>query len=130
MQDFRRLKVWQRAHRLTLETYAFSSALSAPVTWPLRNQLLKTALSVPSNIAEGAGRGSDADFKRFLLHSLGSLNELEYHFILARDLGFLDAVEHQRLCGLLQEVRRMLSGLIKHVTRETADQALARSRQP
>ena len=83
-----------------------------PAAWPLRDQLLRAAISVPSNIAEGAGRGSDPDFRRFLLHSLGSLNELEYDLLLARDLGFLPAAEHARLSARLEEVRRMLSGLI------------------
>jgi four helix bundle protein len=81
--------------------------------------MLRAAISVPSNIAEGAGRGSDADFYRFLRHSLGSLNELEYDFLLARDLGFLTPGAHARLGGQLQEVRRMLSGLIAHLTHGT-----------
>ena len=112
MQDYRNLRVWQKAHELTLETYAFSATLTAPAAWPLRDQLLRAVISVPSNIAEGAGRGSDADFHRSLHHSLGSLNEVEYDFILARDLGFMECSEHSRLCTQLEEVRRMLSGLM------------------
>jgi four helix bundle protein len=112
MQDYRKLRVWQKAHRLTLATYAASAHLVAPLSWPLRNQLLRASLSVPANIAEGAGRGSDPDFRRFLGHSLGSLNEVEYDLLLARDLGFLPAAEHSRLSAQLEEVRRMLSGLM------------------
>ena len=85
MQDYRKLRVWQQAHSFTLEAYAVSAYLTRPIAWPLRNQLLRAVISVPSNIAEGAGRGSDADFRRFLLHSLGSLNEVEYDLLLARD---------------------------------------------
>jgi four helix bundle protein len=115
VQDYRKLKVWRKAHQLTLDVYALSPMLSPPAAWPLQAQLLRAAISVPSNIAEGAGRGSDADFRRFLLHSLGSLNELEYDLLLARDLGFLPAVEHTRVSALAAEVRRTLSGLIASV---------------
>jgi four helix bundle protein len=112
MQDYRKLRVWQKAHKMTLETYAVSAYLKTPEVWLLRDQLLRAAISVPSNIAEGAGRGSDLDFRRFLRHSLGSINEVEYDLLLARDLGFLPGSEHSRLSAHLEDVRRMLSGLI------------------
>ena len=116
MQDYRKLRVWQKAHQMTLQTYAVSAHLTKPSAWPLRNQLLRAAISVPSNIAEGAGRGSDADFRRFLRHSLGSINEVEYDLLLARDLGLVPATEHSRFPPKLEEVRRMLSGLIAKLT--------------
>jgi len=116
MADYRKLTVWQKAHRLTLDTYAVSAQLNAPPAWPLRDQLLRAAISVPSNIAEGRGRGSDLDFRRFLFHSLGSLNELEYDLLLARDLGFLPAAVETTLAGQLEEVRRMLSSLVETLT--------------
>ena len=112
MQDYRKLKVWQKAHGLTLSVYATSAYLEKP----LRSQLLRAAISVPSNIAQGAGRGTHPDFRRFLLHSLGSLNEVEYDLLLARDLEFLPPASHRRLASQLEEVRRMLSGLIESVT--------------
>jgi four helix bundle protein len=65
---------------------------------------------------KGRGRGSDKDFRRFLWHSLGSANELEYDLLLARDLGFLPAPAHSRLTADVEEVRRMLSGLIQRLT--------------
>jgi four helix bundle protein len=86
--------------------------MTIPTSWPLRDQLLRAAISIPSNIAEGSGRGTDADFRRFLLHSLGSLNEVEYDSLLARDLGFLPSPEHARFSACVEDVRRMLSGLI------------------
>jgi len=79
--------------------------------------MFRAAISIPSNIAEGAGRGSDPDFRRFLWHSLGSCNELEYDFLLARDLRFLPAQVHEKLTGQLEEVRRMLSGLVQQLKR-------------
>ena len=115
MQDYRNLKVWQKAHDLTLATYATSAYLRRPEAWPIRDQMFRAAMSVPSNIAEGAGRGSDPDFRRFLWHSLGSCNELEYDFLLARDLQFLPLDLHARLIGQLEEVRRMLVGLVQQL---------------
>ena len=70
----------------------------------------------PSNIAEGTGRGSDADFRRFLWHSLGSCNELEYDLLLARDLRFLPVELHADLATQIEEVRRMLSRLVQSLT--------------
>ena len=112
MQDYRKLRVWRQAHQLTLESYAIAARLRQPEAWTLRDQMRRAAVSVPSNIAEGSGRGSDPDFRRFLLHALGSLNELEYHFLLARDLGFLPDAEHSRVSARITDVRSMLSGLI------------------
>jgi four helix bundle protein len=110
MQDYRNLRVWQKAHRLT------SAQLQKPDAWPVRDQMFRAAISIPSNIAEGAGRSSDPDFRRFLWHSLGSCNELEYDFLLARDLRFLPLETHGRLAGQLEEVRRMLSSLVQRLT--------------
>jgi four helix bundle protein len=89
MQDYRKLSVWQKSHKLAIDTYATSPNLRAPEARPIRDQMLREAISVPSNIAEGAGRGTNLDFRRFLFHSLGSCNELEYDLLLARDLEFL-----------------------------------------
>ena len=116
MQDYRNLRVWQKAHTLTLAVYAVTPSLKAPEAWPLRDQLLRAAISIPSNIAEGAGRGSDPDFRRFLWHSLGSANELEYDLLLARDLGFLLPPVYGPLTEQLVDVRRMLSGLVLRLT--------------
>ncbi|MBA2260115.1 MAG: four helix bundle protein [Acidobacteria bacterium] len=117
MQDYRRLVVWQKAHKLALDVYADSAKhLRHPEAWPIRDQIRRAAISIPSNIAEGAGRSTDADFRRFLFHSLGSTNELEYDFLLARDLGFLPVPLHGERTRQIQEVRRMLSSLIGQVT--------------
>src|SRR4026208_1825497 len=116
MQYYLNLQVWQKAHQLGLGTYAISAYPQKPDGWPLRDQLLRAAISVPSNIAEGAGRGSDPDFRRFLWHSLGSANELEYDLLLARDLGFLLPPVHGPLTEQLEDVRRMLVGLVQRLT--------------
>ena len=116
MQDYRKLRVWQKAHALALAAYAVSPYLKAPEAWPLRDQCLRAAISIASNVAEGSGRGSDPDFRRFLFHSLGSCNELEYDLLLARDLALLPEALHSDLTGQLEEVRRMLTGLIQTIS--------------
>ena len=117
MQDYRKLDVWQKAHKLTLgDVRIFCAPQASRRHGPCRDQMFRAAISVPSNIAEGAGRGSNPDFRRFLFHSLGSCNELEYDLLLARDLQFLPLVSHGRLTGQLEEVRRMLAGLMQQLT--------------
>jgi len=115
VQDYRKLKVWRKAHQLALNTFAISAYFKAPEAWALRDQVLRAAISIPSNIAEGSGRGSDPDFRRFLWHSLGSCNELEYDLRLAREVGFLPADRHDGLSGHVAEVRRMLIGLVQSI---------------
>jgi four helix bundle protein len=113
MQDYRKLDVWKKAHQLALNVFALSAHFKAPEAWALRDQALRAAISIPSNIAEGSGRGSNPDFRRFLWHSLGSCNELEYDLQLAREVGFLPAVRHVPLSEQVAEVRRMLIGLVQ-----------------
>ena len=118
MQDYRKLVVWQKAHKLVLDVYADSAQhLRHPDAWPVRDQMRPAAISIPSNIAEGTGRGTDPDFRRFLFHSLGSTNELEYDFLLARDLGFLPVPLHGQRTRQIEEVRRMLSGLVVRLSK-------------
>ena len=121
MQDYRKLEVWKKAHALALHAYADSAMyLRDPEGWALRDQIRRAAVSIPANIAEGAGRGSGPDFRRFLFHSLGSANELEYDLLLARDLGLLPVPLHEERSREIAEVRRMLSGLIARLTSSVA----------
>jgi len=120
VQDFRNLFVWQKAHRLTLQVYEQTANLPPGRGWALESQLTRAATSVPANIAEGCGRAGDRDFRRFLRHSLGSACELEYHLLLARDLGFLPEATYARLGSQIVEIRRMLVGLIRRLATEAA----------
>jgi four helix bundle protein len=73
---------------------------------------------VPANIAEGCGRRGNAELHRFLQMAMGSANELEYHFLLSKDLGYLEADEHTRVHSQVEEVKRMLASLIRKVDSE------------
>lgn len=79
----------------------------------LRGQIRRCAVSIPANIAEGCGRTGDAELARFMLISMGSASELEYHLLLARDLGYLTAVQHQNLTKQVEELKKMLAPFIK-----------------
>ena len=76
----------------------------------------RSCASVAANIAEGCGRGSDSDFRRFLLIAMGSASETEYHVLLAHDLGLLGTEIFQGLTSQIQEIKRMLASLIKKLT--------------
>jgi four helix bundle protein len=94
MKDFRELKVWEKAHALVLNLYRETTSFPPSELYGLTVQIRRAAASIPANIAEGCGRGSSADFARFLQIAMGSACELEYHLLLARDLGFLGAATH------------------------------------
>src|SRR5918993_4824200 len=111
MQDFRNLSVWQKAHKVTLEVFSISATFARPPYYALQTQMIRAAMSVPANLAEGAGRAGDLEFRRFARIALGSASELEYHLLLARDLGLIPAATYDRLSGGVVEVKRMLTGL-------------------
>ena len=113
MRDFRQLKVWQKAHRCTLEIYRRTQGFPAEERFGLTAQLRKAAVSVPSNIAEGCGRDSERDFARFLSIAAGSASEAEYQLLLARDLGYLQQKAHLQLDEQINEVKRMLNSFIQ-----------------
>jgi four helix bundle protein len=112
MQNFRDLKVWNKAHDLALAVYAATEAFPAAERYGLTSQMRRAATSMPTNIAEGCGRSSDADFGRFLHMAMGSASELEYLVLLARDLRILSDPVHEGLTVATEEVKRMLASLI------------------
>ena len=115
MQDYRKLRAWQKAHQLAIDAYALAAYLKTPDGWALRDQILKAAISIPSNIAEGAGRGSDPDFARFLWYSMGSCNEFESDLLLGRDVKLIPTDVLTRLGNEISEVRQILTRLIQTV---------------
>ena len=89
MKDFRKLEVWEKAHALTLSVYHAADPFPREELYGLTSQIRRAAVSIPTNIAEGCGRGSEAELARFLQIAMGSASEVEYELLLARDLGFL-----------------------------------------
>ena len=113
MRDFKELKVWQKAHRFVIGVYQQSRNFPADERFGLTAHLRKSAISVPSNIAEGCGREGERELARFLSIAAGSASESEYQLLLARDLGYLPADVHRQLDDQVNEVKRMLNSFIK-----------------
>ena len=115
MQDFKNLKVWEKAHALTLAVYKATGAFPKEELYGLTSQIRRACISIPANIAEGCGRGGKAELAQFCQVAMGSASELEYHLLLAHDLGFLNASDHQSLSDNVIEVKRMLASLIQRL---------------
>lgn len=113
MKDFRKLGVWEKSHQLALEIYKITQKFPASEQYGLISQMRRAGVSIPTNIAEGCGRDSDAELKRFLFIALGSASELEYQLLLSHDLQFLDSPSYQHLTNQVTEIKRMLASLIK-----------------
>ena len=95
MKDFRNLKVWEKAHLLTLKIYKVTEEFPREELYGLTSQIRRACVSIPTNIAEGCVRSSDADFSRFLYIALGSTSELEYLILLSMDLKFIKNELHR-----------------------------------
>ena len=115
MQDFKGLNVWEKAHVLTVDVYRATSGFPRFEAFGLTSQLRRSCASIPANIAEGCGRRSRNEFAQFLQAAIGSANEVEYHLILARDLGYLPIDRHDPFDHQVAEVRRMLVRLVARV---------------
>ena len=113
MKDFRQLQIWQRSHKLTLELYRVTGTFPKHELYGLVSQIRRSAWSVPTNIAEGSGRDTEADFARFLQIAMGSGSELEYQLILAHDLGYVTDDDFRRLSTELVEIKRMLNAFLQ-----------------
>ena len=113
MKDFRQLKVWEKSHQLALAIYKVTKDFPKEELYGLISQIRRSSMSIPTNIAEGCGRFTDADFARFLQMAMGSASETEYQLILARDLDFLPKDSYEKLHSEVEEVKRMLVSLLK-----------------
>ncbi|HEX4412501.1 MAG TPA: four helix bundle protein [Lacipirellulaceae bacterium] len=109
MRDFRNLKVWQKAHDLTLAVYQGTKGFPVEEKFGLTSQLRRSCASIPANLAEGCARAGDADFARFVGIAAGSASETDYHLLLARDLHYLEDSTYQTLFQYVCEVKRMLN---------------------
>ena len=113
MQDFRKLRVWEKAHSQALDVYKETAEFPPEERFGLTSQLRRAAVSVPAIISEGCGRGSGSDVARFFQIAMGSASELEYLLLLAHELGLLSDASYERLSTMVVLVKRMLSGLTR-----------------
>ncbi len=107
------MKVWEKAHQLTLSVYRATRTFPKEELYGLTSQIRRASASIPANVAEGCGRGGDAEFARFLQIAMGSASELEYHLLLVHDLNLLEAKEYETLAEKVIEVKRMLTSFLQ-----------------
>lgn len=111
MQDYRNLVDWQKAHQLVLDVYTVTDSFPKSEIYGLTPQLRRASSSIPTNLAEGSGKLTDPDFKKYVGIAFGSSNEVEYLLLLSHDLNFLIQNDYTKLDGQIKEIKKMLSGL-------------------
>jgi len=110
--DTSKLIVWQKSHELALKIYEITKCFPREEQFGLTSQIRRAAVSIPSNIVEGKARGSNKEYKRFLIMARGSLEEVKYQLLLARDLHYIGDSVYKEIISLMDEVGKMLNGLI------------------
>jgi four helix bundle protein len=111
VRTYRELKVWEKSHRLVLEIYECTRDFPSAERFGLTAQLRRAAVSIASNLAEGARRPTQSDFARHVGIARGSASETDYLVVLATELGYVDAKVAESLQTKLDEILRMLTAL-------------------
>lgn len=117
LSNYKELIVWQKSMKLTSEVYRIASMISNSEQWGMVMQLKRSAISIPSNIAEGYGRSSQKSFANFLKIARGSLFELETQLLLTVNLGFINESILSVGLGLIIEISKMLTAIISRITK-------------
>ena len=117
-RNFREYKAWQDAVRLATEVYKITSSLPWFEKKGLCDQLQRAVVSISCNIAEGAGRHTDAEFSRFLNIALGSANEVETQLLIAKNLSYINKQDFERLTSDLTSIQKQLAGLIRTIRKD------------
>ena len=112
MRNFRKYKVWELGHEVTLDVYKLSNEFPKDERFGITSQMRRCSSSVPANIAEGCGRETEKEFKRFLVIANGSATELEYFLILITDLKFAEQESVDKLVEKVDQLKRSLNRLI------------------
>lgn len=117
MHNFKELNIWNEAKDYSVLIYKMTSNFPASEIYGITSQIKRAVISIPSNIAEGAGRNSDKDFSRFIAISLGSSFELETQLIIANELDFIDNEKFKELIETLSKIQKMLVNFQKHLNK-------------
>ena len=125
MGEFTKLHVWRKAHALALNVHRVATGIRRSDHRSLRTQMIRAAMSIPANIVEGRGQASDREFCRFLRYAVHSSSELEYHIVMGRDIRAISLSDSKSLLDQVIEVRRMLYGLIKSLSKVAVRPALS-----
>lgn len=121
IESYRDLRVYRAAYELGLRVYRFTADFPGHEKYGLSSQMRRSAVSIPSNIAEGYGRGSGKDYARFLKVARGSLAELDTQASFAADLGYMEHTACLELKCTMVDCSKMLNGLIESIERRVSD---------
>ncbi|WP_210150405.1 four helix bundle protein [Chryseobacterium scophthalmum] len=113
--SFRDLIVWQKSHEFVLEIYRISSAFPKEETYALTSQLRRAAVSIPANIAEGFTKKTLPNKLNYISPSEGSLQEVKYYLILAKDLNYINNITFESAINSCEEIGKLLNGYIKTI---------------
>ena len=120
MADYKNLRIWQKAFELSIMIYNMTEQFPPKEKFSLANQMERAAVSIPSNIAEGYGRGSDRELYYFLSVARGSLYELQTQLYIASAIGYTEEEETETLNALVNELGRMISAFMRKVEAKNA----------
>lgn len=116
MENFKKLKVWLKAHQLVLEVYKITEKFLNSELYGLVSQMRRAAISVVANIVEGSKRNTAKDRRHFLIMSETSLEEVKYYFLLSFELGYITKQQGEELTEKAREIGRMLNGLSRAIS--------------
>jgi four helix bundle protein len=119
MSNYHKLEVWKLAHALVLKVHVAAKAIRGAEYTSLRSQMVRSAMSIPTNLVEGSAQESVREFCRFIKISINSAAELEYHLLLAKDFEVMKQEPFTTLTDQTIKVRKMLWGLLRGVSRRT-----------
>ena len=115
MKDFRNLQVWQKAHQFALKAYHITQNFPPEQRFEMGSQVRRAAVSIPTNIAEGCGFDTDAEFRRYLKIAMGSASEAEYELLYCYSLKWIPKQDYENLASKIVEIKKMLSSLINRL---------------
>jgi four helix bundle protein len=121
MQRYQNLAVWQKAHALVLDVYRATKSFPADERFAMTSQMRRASFSIAANIAEGCGRETQKELAQFFQIAMGSAFEVEYFFLLARDLEYLDEQSYIRLNTAIDELKRMLYAFLLRIRKAPSE---------
>ena len=120
MRSHNNLEAWKKSVDFVVEIYRATDGFPKEEKYGLTSQVRRASVSIPANIAEGAGRKSDKEFIHFLSNAQGSASEVETELLIANRLGFLPDFKYNALCGSLDEIGRLITGLSNYLKRKSS----------
>ena len=120
MNNYEKLTVFEKAHKLVLNVYKVTENYPSNEKYRLVDQMVRAAYSIPSNIVEGNSKNTTKDYLNFLYMSRGSVHELKYFLLLSKDLSYIDQKTHQSLSLECDTIAKMLNGLINSLKEKIA----------